>query len=137
MVSAPGLECTITGLTAGTTYPVTARALTGAGWSQASTPGATVVPLAPPKVPTSLIINSRDRVQKSIARVEGTTTGLVGAEVVPYPRAAGQTAFTPGKNTRTVDADGKFVWQRKAKKRFAVYFTSGDVTLNRLVIRPK
>jgi len=137
MVSAPRLECTIMGLTAGMTYAVTARALTGAGWSQASTPGAAVVPLAPPKVPTILITKSRDRATKSIARVEGTTTGLVGAEVVPYLRAAGQTAFTPGKNTRTVDADGKFVWQRKAKKRFAVYFTSGDVTLNRLVIRPK
>ena len=136
MVSTPALSCTITGLTAGTAYTVTARALTGAGWSAASSPGATVVPLAPPEVSTILITSSRDRNQESIARIEGTTTGLVGAQVVPYIRVAGKSTFSPGTSTRTVDADGKFTWQRKAKKRFTVYFTSGNVTSNRLVIRP-
>ena len=137
MVTAPARTCTITGLTAGTSYTVTARALTGAGWSAESSPGATVVPLATPQESTILITSSRDRAQKSIARIEGTTTGLVGAQVVPYIRVAGKTSFTPGASTRTVDADGKFTWQRKAKKRFTVYFTSGDVTSNRLVIRPE
>lgn len=137
MASAPALTCTITGLTAGTSYTVTARALTGAGWSAASSPGATVVPLATPGVSTILITSSRDRNQKSIARIEGTTTGLVGAQVVPYVRVAGKSTFSPGKSTRTVDADGKFTWQRTAKKRFTVYFASGDVTSNRLVIRPE
>lgn len=137
MASAPALTCTITGLTAGTSYTVTARALTGAGWSAASSPGATVVPLATPEVSTILIASSRDRNQKSIARIEGTTTGLVGAQVVPYIRVAGKSTFSPGKSTRTVDADGTFTWQRTAKKRFTVYFASGDVTSNRLVIRPE
>lgn len=136
MVTAPVLTCTITGLNAGTSYTVTARALTGAGWSAESSPGATVVPLATPQESTILITSSRDRTQKSMARIEGTTTGLVGAQVVPYIRVAGQTAFKPGASTRTVDAEGKFTWQRKAKKRFTVYFTSGDVTSNRLVIQP-
>ena len=136
MAYAPALTCTITGLTSGKPYTVTARALTGAGWSEASSPSSVVVPLGP-EVPTILITNSRDRAQKSKARIEGTTTGLVGAEVVPYLRIAGQTDFTPGTSTRTVDANGDFVWQRKAKKRFTIYFVSGDVTSNRLVIRPE
>ena len=136
MVAAPALTCTITGLTPGKPYTVTARALTGAGWSETSTPSSVVVPLGP-EVPTILITNSRDRAQKSMARIEGTTTGLVGAEVVPYLRIAGQADFSPGTSTRTVDAQGNFVWQRKAKKRFTVYFVSGDVTSNRLVIRPE
>lgn len=137
MVSAPALTCAITGLTPGTSYKVTARALTGAGWSDTSSPSADVVPLAPPAAPTILITSSRDRTQKSVARIEGTTTGLVGAEVVPYIRVAGKTSFSPGASTRTVDADGKFTWQRKAKKRLTVYFVSGGVTSNRLVIRPE
>ena len=137
MASAPAMTCTITGLTAGRSYTVTARALTGAGWSAASSPGATVVPLATPEVSTILITSSRDRNQKSIARIEGTTTGLVGAQVVPYVRVAGKSTFSPGKSTRTVDADGKFTWQRTAKKRFTVYFASGEVTSNRLVMRPE
>ena len=136
-VSAPALTCTITGLTAGTSYTVSARAWTEAGWSTASSPGATVVPLATPQQATILITSSRDRIQKSFARIEGTTTGLVGAQVVPYIRVASQTAFKAGTSTRTVDADGKFTWQRKANKRFTVYFTSGNVTSNRLVMRPE
>ena len=138
LVTAPALTCTIIGLTAGTPYTVTARALTGAGWGATSSPSETVVPLSPPTpAATILITSSRDPAQKSIARVEGTTTGLVDAEVVPYVRIAGQKAFKPGASTRTVDAEGNFVWQRKAKKRFTVYFVSGDVTSNRLVIRPE
>ena len=136
VVSAPALTCTITGLSAGTPYTVTALALSQAGWSVSSEPSATVVPLSR-TVPTILITSSRERAQGAMVRIEGTTTGLVGAEVVPYLRMAGQTDFTPGASTRTVDADGNFVWQRKAKKRFTVYFVSGDVTSNRLVIRPE
>ena len=138
LVTAPALTCTITGLTPGTPYTVTARALTGAGWGATSSPSETVVPLSPPTpAATILITSSRDRAQKSIARVEGTTTGLVGAEVIPYVRIAGQKAFAPRASTRTVDADGNFVWQRKANKRFTVYFVNGEVTSNRLVIRPE
>lgn len=136
VVAAPSLTCTITGLTAGTPYTVIARALTAAGWGEASSPTEAVVPLGP-DTPTILIVNSRDRTQKSVARVEGSTTGLVGAEVVPYIRFAGKTSFAAGKGVQTVDARGRFVWQRKATKRFTIYFVSGDVASNRLVIRPE
>ena len=140
LVVAPALTCTITGLTPGESYTVTARALTAAGWSEPSPPSQVVVPLSPPTpnpTATILITSSRDRAQKSMVRVEGATTGLVGARVVPFLRVAGHKAFTPGASSRTVNSDGTFVWQRKAKKRFTVYFASGDVTSNRLVIRPE
>jgi predicted outer membrane repeat protein len=136
LVSAPALTCTITGLTAGESYTFVAKALNGAGWSSPSAASNAVVPEAPPVAKAILITSSRDRVSPSIVRVDGTTTGLVGAEVTPYVRKLGQTGFTPGSNVRTVDADGRFTWQRKSGKKLYVYFTSGDVRSNRLIIGP-
>jgi predicted outer membrane repeat protein len=133
LVSAPALSCTVTGLTPGESYTFVAKALNGAGWGSPSAPSEAVVPTAPASK-AILITSSRDRVSPSIVRVDGTTTGLVGAEVTPHVRKPGQTGFTPGSNVRTVDADGRFTWQRKSGKKLYVYFTSGDVRSNRLVI---
>jgi predicted outer membrane repeat protein len=136
LVSAPALTCTITGLTAGDSYTFVAKALTGAGWSSSSAPSNAVVPEGQPDAKAILITSSRDRIAPSIVRVDGTTTGLVGEQVTPQVRKPGQTGFTPGWNVRTVDANGRFTWQRKSGKKLYVYFTSGDVRSNRLVIGP-
>ena len=45
--------------------------------------------------------------------------------------------YAAGSNVRTVDAEGRFTWQRKSGKKFYVYFTSGDVRSNRLIITPR
>jgi len=136
LVTSPTLTCTVTGLTPGTSYTFVVKALNGAGWSSASAPSNAVVPEAPPVEKAILITGSRDRAKPSMARVDGSTTGLVGAEVTPFVRKAGQVEFTAGTNVRTVDADGRFTWQRKLGKKFTVYFTAGDVRSNRLVVGP-
>ena len=136
LVSAPALSCTITGLTPGESYTFVAKALNGGGWGSLSAPSNAVVPTAP-AIKAILITSSRDRVSPSIVRVDGSTTGLVGAEVIPHVRKVGQRGFVPGSNVRTVDADGRFTWQRKSGKKFYVYFTSGDVRSNRLIITPR
>jgi hypothetical protein len=134
LVSAPALTCTITGLTPGESYTFVAKAYSSVGWSGSSATSNAVVPEAAPVDRAILITSSRDRVAPSIVRVDGSTTGLVGAEVTPYVRKAGQTSYVPGVNVRTVDADGRFTWQRKSGKRLYVYFTSGEIRSNRLIV---
>jgi len=137
LVSAPALTCTITGLTPGESYTFVVRASNSVGWSALSAPSSAVVPDAPPVEKAILITSSRDRISPSVVRVDGSTTGLVGAEVTPYVRKAGQTSYVPGINVRTVDSDGRFTWQRKSGKKIYVYFLSGDVRSNRLIIGPQ
>ena len=136
LVSAPALTCTIAGLTPGESYTFVVKAANGVGWGAASAPSAAVVPEARPVEKAILITSSRDRVSPWVVRVDGSTTGLVGAQVTPYVRKAGQTSYIPGANVRTVDEDGRFTWQRKSGKRLYVYFTSGEVRSNRLIIGP-
>jgi hypothetical protein len=136
LVAAPALTCTITGLTPGKAYTFVARALNGAGWSQDSAPSEAVVPMAP-ETKSILITHSRSSSNPAVIRIAGSTTGLVGAEVTPHVRVAGRAKYVPGKNVRTVDAEGRFTWERTARKKLHVYFTSGDVKSNRLVIRPE
>jgi hypothetical protein len=114
-------------------YTFVVKALNGAGWSEASTASEAVIPLGP-STQAILITGSRERAKPAMVRVDGSTTGLVGAEVTPHVRKAGQDRYKPGANVRTVDADGRFTWQRKSSKRLHVYFTSGDIRSNRIVI---
>ena len=137
LVSAPALTCTITGLTPGESYTFVVKASNSVGWSALSAPSSAVVPVAPPVEMAILNTSSRDRISPSVVRVDGSTTGLVGAEVTPYVRKAGQTSYVPGINVRTVDSDGRFTWQRKSGKKIYVYFLSGDVRSNRLIIGPQ
>ena len=123
LVAAPLHECTITGLTNGTTYTFTLQALTGAGWSQASQVSNSVVP-APASQAMITITGSR---AGRMISVDGTTTGLVAdAVVTPWSSKSGAD-FAPGRPV-LVSADGTFAWSRRANaaETWRIYFTSTD-----------
>jgi hypothetical protein len=122
------LTCEIGGLTNGTAYTFTVRALNGAGWGTPSDPSNSVTPQAPPK-PSILISGTRDG---STIRVDGTTIDLTGT-LTPWVRFPGQTSYIEG-SARPAITDNAFTWSRKANKKSYVYFTHGDVKSNTLTI---
>jgi len=141
VVSSPGgrtclavtLSCTVEGLTNGTAYTFTVKALTGAGWSAASDPSNAVVPRASAG-PSIVITGSRDggRIQ-----IGGTTTGFgTGGELIPWVRLAGQGTYSSGSRTILVGMDGTFEWSRRSAKRASVYVATptGDVRSNSVTI---
>jgi len=138
LVQAPALSCTITGLTNGTTYTATARALNGAGWgafSAASEPFTPENP-TPPVTKTIVITGTRGTVGgKPGVYADGETTGLIGATVQARVKLAGQLEYRVG-STRIVQPDGTFRWQRKTGKKVYVYFIAdgGEVRSNRVII---
>ena len=141
VVSSPGgrtcltslLTCEVGGLSNGTGYTFTVKALTGAGWSAASLPSNVITPVATPKR-TITITGSRDG--KRI-EVKGTTTGFgLGGTLRPWLRFPGQSEFTEGSATILVSTDGTFEWSRRTGKRVSVYVATPDesVRSNRVTI---
>lgn len=131
LVAAPELTCTVSGLSNGTAYTFTVEALNGAGWSAASAPSAAVTSTAGKAI---VITGSRDASDPRLIVVRGTSSGLAGAQAVPFIRLPGQTSYSQGSGARTIGADGRFDWQRKTGKKAYVYFTGGDVKSNTVVI---
>lgn len=139
LAKSPALSCTVTGLSNGTSYTFTARALNGAGWGAYSEPSNAVTPSAP-VTPSIMVAGSRDAMDPRIIRVAGESVGLVGRSVTPYLRFPGETAYQEGFARPTIGADGSFAWQRQTKRKLYVYFTSSAcdacavIRSNRLII---
>jgi YVTN family beta-propeller protein len=138
LVAAPAVTCTISGLTNGTTYTATVRALNGAGWGPYSTASAAFTPQAP-VVPSITITGTRGEVRdKPGVLVTGTTTGFeMGAILRPWTRFPGQTSYTQGTASILVDAQGGFTWDRRTGKTIYILIRSEDGTVesNRLILR--
>ena len=132
LVTPPALTCEVSGLTNGTAYTFTVKALTGAGWSASSEPSNAVVPRAAAK-PTLLITGAREG--KRIV-VTGSATGLgAGALLTPH-FARSLEAFRAG-SPFLLGADGSIAWSRRASATvvWRVYVASGDVRSNTVTIR--
>ncbi len=139
LVQAPALSCTITGLTNGTPYTATARALNGAGWGPYSTASEPFTPENPTPLVTKTIVITGSRTEvrgKPGVQANGTTTGLVGATVQARVHLAGEVDYYDGSK-RAVNDDGTFVWSRRTGKKTYVFFTAEDGTIrsNRVVIQ--
>lgn len=65
-------------------------------------------------------------------KVFGQTRDLNGKRVTARVKLAGQTKYSTG-SSRTVK-QGEFTWTRQTGKKVYVYFTSGDVRSNRIII---
>ena len=138
LVAAPALMCTVSGLTNGTTYTATVRALNGAGWGPYSTASAAFTP-QPSVTPSITITGTRAQVRgKPGVAVTGTTTGFdTGAILRPWIRFPGQTSYTQGTASILVDVQGGFTWQRRTGKTIYISIRSEDNTVvsNRLILR--
>ena len=126
VVSAPTLSCDVMGLTNGTEYTFTVKALTGAGWSTASAPSNAVVPRA--SAEPSIVITGAREGQR--IRVTGSTTGFgMGAILNPWVRLAGQSAYAQGSSQVLVSTDETFAWSRKTGKKASIYMETPDGTI--------
>ncbi|MFM8350910.1 MAG: fibronectin type III domain-containing protein, partial [Actinomycetales bacterium] len=138
LAKSPALSCTVTGLSNGTSYTFTARALNGAGWGATSSPSDAVTPQRPPQ-PSIVITGTRAEVRgKPGIVVTGTTTGFgMGAILRPWTRFPGQTSYTQGTARILVDGQGGFTWDRRTAKTIYILIRSEDGTVesNRLALR--
>ena len=132
LVAAPALSCDVTGLSNGTAYTFSVKALTGAGWSASSAPSNAVTPRAVPK-PTIVITGSRDGARIAVS---GSTTGMgMGGLVTPWTsRSLGEFV---SRAAVPVSIDGTFEWSRRASSAvvWRVYFTAESTKSNTVTIR--
>ena len=98
----------------------------------------TAVPVATPSQPQSITIQCERTtvLGKPGIICNGTAKGFSsGQYLIPYFRFPGETTYTQG-SSRPVIVDGTFEWTRKTGKKFYVYFTSldGTVQSNRAIV---
>jgi hypothetical protein len=123
-------SCTISGLTNGTAYTFTVKALSGAGWGTPSAPSNTVTPRSPAEMSISITGSRAGRTVK----VSGTTKGIeTGSELVAWARLGNAADFAPGRRPAVV-RDGEFTWQRRASRSVTLYFEFEETSSNRVTI---
>jgi len=130
-------SCEVDGLSNGTAYTFTVRALNGAGWSPWSAASTEVTPAAP-VTPSIVITGSRGEVRgRPGIVVAGSSTLDVGAIVRPWLRFPGQATYAEGSARVLVDDTGAFTWERRTGKRVSVYMQTADglLTSNRVTMR--
>jgi hypothetical protein len=126
------LSCEVEGLSNGTAYTFTVKALTGAGWSTASEPSNAVTPRAKLR-PTIVITGSRDGDRIAVV---GSTTGFgMGGLVTPWMSRSLKDFVS--RTAIPVSIDGTFTWSRRASSSvvWRVYFTAEAVRSNTVTIR--
>jgi hypothetical protein len=126
------LTCSVAGLSNGTAYSFTVRALNGAGWSSSSEPSDSVTPRAVPK-PTFVITGSREGARMAVS---GSTTGMgMGGLVTPWTSRSLEDFIS--RAAIPVSADGTFEWSRRASRSvvWRVYFTAESGRSNTVTIR--
>jgi len=129
---ATATECTVTGLTNGTPYVFTVQALTGAGWSVASSPSAEVTPSAPTR-PTITITGVREGKRISVS---GVTTGIsAGVILRPWIRFVDQSEALPGVAQIEVSSEGSFEWGRRVGRPVEVYVQTPDGAVRSNLLR--
>ena len=134
LAAAPALTCTITGLTNGTAYTATVRALNGAGWGEWSASSSEVTPVAPSIVITGTRAEVRGR--PGII-VSGVAQGLSPDTMVhPWFKFPGHTSYRQGTSRISIDESGELTWQRRTGKKIYISLRSADgqPLSNRLII---
>ena len=132
LATAPALACDVVGLTNGTAYTFTVKALTGAGWSESSAPSNAVIPTR--RARASILISGM-REGNRLA-VTGRATGMDPATMVSPFVARSTGDFEAGASV-AIGVDGSLAWSRRASRAvvWRVYMTTGDVRSNTVTIR--
>lgn len=111
------LTCEVTGLTNGTPYHFSVRALSGAGWGAWSEPSSSVSPVKPDQ-PITLSGDRKGR------RIVITGRATPGAQVQPWLQLGGQRSFRPSATVLEAGRDGTFTWSRRTARAVQLYVTT-------------
>lgn len=126
---ATSTTCTIDGLRNGTTYTVTVRALTGAGWSSESASSNAVTPGGDEQASITITGSRGDGLERSRITVSGTAAGLIGQSVRFWVSLDGKRA-AESTTRAVVSARGTFTWSRVARSSVAIYAEAAGVRSN-------
>lgn len=132
-----GLSCEITGLTNGTAYTFSVRALSGAGWGPWSAASAAVTPTAAARA-SIVISGSRDlKSGATVVTVTGRSNLAPGTTLRPWIKLGRQLSFRQGLVTLVTNDSGAFEWSRRTARSVTLYVRTldGSVTSNRVTIR--